>query len=403
MKKIGIVIVLLMLIVAMLAACTASPTPTAPADEGTTSAPEGTSNLEASLALSIDGVVGTDGQPLVQTKENFVIPPRPDNPEALPETDLMHWYDMAFAGYNASEKVNQPVSPADGCIGKKVVYIVNGDHPAITAMSHGAQMAADVFQMEFEAKSPNWDLNVQNQMIDQAINDRPDVIILLALDPNAAVQQYRKINQAGIPVIGANMLPDAEGMQYLLSWSGPDDFGQMKLLAEFAGDSLGGEGGVCYMTHNPGGSPYYARFSYYQAALAEMYPNMKTLDVQSPGFEADKARQVASDWITRFGDELKLIQLADDSAQAVGVIEALQAANRSDVMVTAAGNSKVGMDGIIDGGIYAITRQTVEGDGALAVTIAANWFNGKDVEPVYILPQEIITKENVENFLPAQW
>jgi len=330
------------------------------------------------------------------------IPQRPDEPLALPETDPLHWYDMEYAGWGAENKTI-PESPKDGSIGKHAIVIINGDHPYLTAYSNGAKIAADALGMTVDVLSPNWDLNVQNQQVDQAINAQPDVIILITLDPNAGVQQFRKINQAGIPVIASNMLPDAEAMQYVLTWTGPDDFGQMTKLAQAAGDKVGGEGGVCYMTHNPGGSPYYARFNRYEAELAQNFPNMKTLDVQSPGFEADKARQVAADWITRFGDDLKVIQLADDAAQAIGAIEACKAAGRTDIIITAAGNSKVGMDGLIAGDMFGITYQSAEGDGAIAVKMAADWFNGKDLDPMYYLPQHIITADDVENYMPAQW
>ena len=359
-------------------------------------------NLEKSLALNIDDIIGSDGQPVLLTLTGKPIPPRPDDPLALPETDPLHWYDMEYAGWGAENK-SIPESPKDGSIGKHAIVIINGDHPYLTAYSNGAKIAAEALGMTVDVKSPNWDLNVQNQQIDQAINERPDVIILITLDPNAGVQQFRKINQAGIPVIASNMLPDAEAMQYVLTWSGPDDFGQMALLAQAAGAAVNGEGGVCYMTHNPGGSPYYARYNRYEAELAQLYPNMKTLDVQSPGFEADKAKQVASDWITRFGDELKVIQLADDAAQAIGAIEACKAADRTDIIITAAGNSKVGMDGIIAGDVFGITYQSAEGDGAIAIKLAADWFNGKELDPMYYLPQHIITAEDVLSYMPAQW
>ena len=360
------------------------------------------SNLDASLALNIDGVIGSDGQPVLLTLSGKAIPPRPEDPQALPENDPLHWYDMEYAGWGAENKT-LPESPKDGSIGKHAIVIINGDHPYLTAYSNGAKIAADALGMTVDVLSPNWDLNVQNQQIDQAINARPDVIILITLDPNAGVQQFRKINQAGIPVVASNMLPDAEAMQYVLTWSGPDDFGQMAMLAQAAGAKVGGEGGVCYMTHNPGGSPYYARYNRYEAELAQAHPNMKTLDVQSPGFEADKAKQVASDWITRFGDELKVIQLADDSAQAIGAVEACKAAGRTDIIITAAGNSKVGMDGIIAGDVFGITYQSAEGDGAIAIKLAADWFNGKELDPMYYLPQHVITAEDVQSYMPAQW
>ncbi|MCL2165152.1 MAG: sugar ABC transporter substrate-binding protein, partial [Oscillospiraceae bacterium] len=373
------------------------------AEQQTTAAPAQQSNLEASLAINIEGVKSSDGQDVLLPLEGKQIPQRPADPESLPETDLLHWYDMAYAGWGAESKENIPESPKDGCIGKKAIVIINGDHPYLTAYSNGAKLAGDAYKMEIDVKSPNWDLNVQNQMVDQAINARPDIIILVAVDSMAAVQQFRKINQAGIPAIGSNMLTDAEAMKYMLTWSGPDDFGQMMMLADAAGEMAGGEGGVCYMTHNPGGSPYYARYSYYQAELAAKYPNMKTLDVQSPGFEADKCRQVASDWITRFGDELKVIQLADDNAQATGAVEACIAAGRTDIIITSAGNSKIGMDYLKSGDINALTYQSAEADGAIAVKLAADWFNGKELEDIYYLPQHIITASDVDNYMPAQW
>ena len=360
------------------------------------------SNLEKSLALNIDDVIGSDGQPVLLTLSGKAIPPRPDDPSALPATDPLRWYDMEFAGWGAENK-SIPESPKDGSIGKHAIVIINGDHPYLTAYSNGARIAAAALGMTVDVLSPNWDLNVQNQQVDQAINARPDVIILITLDPNAGVQQFRRINRAGIPVIASNMLPDAEAMQYVLTWSGPDDFGQMAMLAQAAGAAAGGEGGVCYMTHNPGGSPYYARYNRYEAELAQKYPNMKTLDVQSPGFEAGRARQVAADWITRFGDELKVIQLADDAAQAIGAIEACKAAGRTDIIITAAGNSKVGMDGVVAGDVYGITYQSAEGDGAIAIKMAADWFNGKELDPMYYLPQHVITATDVQNYMPAQW
>lgn len=404
MKKLLSILTAFVVITMLFAACGSQPA--APESKpDSTAAPQQSneSNLDKSLAIDINSVVGSDGQKLLLPMTGKVIPDRPADPSKLDEKDPLSLYDMEFAGWKAEQKENAPKSPADGCIGKKVVVIINGDHPYLTAYSNGAKIAAEAFQMSIDIKSPNWDLNVQNQQIDQAINEKPDLIIVIPLDPKAAVQQFRKINQAGIPCIASNMLPDAEAMKYVLTWAGPDDFGQMAMLAQAAGQKAGGAGGVAYLTHNPGGSPYYARYNRYQAELAQKYPNMTTLDVQSPGFEADKAKQVVSDWITRFGDKLKVIQLADDSAQAVGAIEACKAAGRSDIIITAAGNSKVGMDFINDGSLYAITYQSAEADGAIPVKLAADWFNGKSLDPVYYLPQMVITKDNVDNYMPAQW
>ncbi|MFP4561710.1 MAG: sugar ABC transporter substrate-binding protein [Spirochaetia bacterium] len=366
------------------------------------------SNLEKSLAVDTSDLKSEDGQPLIiLQQEQREVPRRPGNPDELPEDNPLHWWDMEFAGWDAN-KTNIPPSPEDGAIGKTVTFIVHGDHPWTTACTLGAQKIANAYDMTLTPLSPNWDLAVQNQMIDQAINERPDMILLIPLDAKTAPQQARKINQAGIPLILFNTLPSSAAMDYCIAWTGPDDFGQFRMLSRVWADKMEEEHGtdnvgVTYVQHAPGGSPYFARCWGPISELSGYAPWVETLDKQAPGFEADKTMQLTSDWLTRFGDDLKGICAADDSSQALGIFEALEKADREDVVVVAAGNSKVGMDLVKEGKLYAITYQTAEGDGALAVQTAADWFNGKEIPPVKYLPKHIITQEDVEDFYPPQW
>ena len=61
------------------------------------------------------------------------------------------------------------------------------------------------------------------------------------------------------------------------------------------------------------------------------------------------------------------------------------------------------MDAVKDGGIHAITYQSAEADGAVALKAAVDWFNGLPVEPVRYLPKHIISAKDVDEFMPAQW
>jgi ribose transport system substrate-binding protein len=363
----------------------------------------GDDNLQKSLALDYSGVKSTDGQILMPPLSPKQVPPRPANPEALGEDDALRYYDYEYAGWNAGAKINPAKSPANGSIGKHVIMIMHGDHPWTTACGNGAKKAAAALGMTIDIWSPNWDVNVQNQMIDQAINARPDAIAVIPINAESAVQQFRKINQSGIPAFGFNTLATSEAMRYMVTWTGPDDFGQMRKLARYLADAMGKEGGICYVTHNPGGSPYFARMYGPRTELKTYAPNIRTLDFQSPGFDAPATKQVVADWITRFGSQLKAIFLADDSAQAIGAVDALKEAGRTDVLIVAAGNSKAGMDLVASGDLLAITYQTAEGDGAAILKAMADFFNGKSLPELGYLAQDIITKENVAGFQPPQW
>jgi ABC-type sugar transport system substrate-binding protein len=369
-------------------------------------------NLAASLAVDTSVLKSADGQQLLKpSTDTRPVPVRPANPEALPETNPLHWYDMEWAGWNVTP-TNIPVSPGDGAIGKRVILIVHGDHPWTTACIKGAQKVADAYKINLKVLSPNWDKNVQDQMIDQAINERPDMILLIPLDAKGAIQQARKINQAGIPLHIFNTLPSAEALNYSIGWSGPDDFGQFRLLARAWADKLRKDNpgaktiGVAYVQHAPGGSPYFARSWGPVSELSTYAPEIKTLAMASPTpatFDANATMQLVSDWLTRFGKNLKGICAADDSGQALGIIQALKNAGRTDVVVVAAGNSKQGMDLVKAGKLYAITYQTAEGDGALSMQTAADWFDGKTIPPRRNLAQHIITKADVDQFYPPQW
>ena len=367
------------------------------------SAAGGGENLQKSLALDVSGVKSSDQQVLMPPLSAKQVPQKPANPDALPEEDALHWYDMEYAGWNAGAKINPAKSPGDGSIGKHVIIIVHGDHPWTTAYTNGAKKAAQALGMTIDTWSPNWDVNVQNQMIDQAINARPAAIGVIPINAESAVQQFRRINQAGIPAFGTNTLTTADAMRYMVTWTGPDDWGQMRKLARSLADTMGKTGGIAYITHNPGGSPYFARMFGPRTELKTYAPNIRTLDFQSPGFEAPATKQVVSDWLTRYGRDLKAIFLADDSAQAIGTIDALKEAGRTDVLVVAAGNSKQGMDLIASGDLLAITYQTAEGDGAACVKAMADFFNGKQLPEIGYLAQDIIMKGNVGGFQPAQW
>jgi ribose/xylose/arabinose/galactoside ABC-type transport system permease subunit/ABC-type sugar transport system substrate-binding protein len=355
-----------------------------------------------SSAVDVLQLKASDGQPLLLPPEPKQIPPRPDNPEDFPEDDARHWYDLEYAGWNL-EKINLPRSPADGPRGKYVILLKMTDHPYHTAYFNGLQKVADAHGIRFKAMVANMDVNIQAQQVDQAVNEKPDLVIMSPVDAQACTPLIKRLNDAGIPVIASNMLASSEALRYCLAWTGPDDWGQMRQLAHKFAELMNYEGGYCINQHYPGGSPFFSRTYAFITELKQIAPEMKLLAKQTTNLEAEKTMQVVSDWITRFGPELKGIISADDSGAQIGINEAVRTANREDIIRVSAGNSKVGMDFIQAGTLHAITYQSAEADGAIPMQLAAEWFSGKKIPEVRYLPIRIITKDNVQEYLPPQW
>ena len=357
------------------------------------------------LAVDVSKLRGTDKQPLIIMDESPLVPPaRPASPEALPEDDPLHWYDMEYAGWQCT-KTNLPKSPESGTKGKRVVCLRHMDHPYTTAYTRGMKQIADAYGIELKTLTAgNADVNIQSQQVDQVINERPDLVILFPVDAKSVVPMLRKLNQAGIPVIASNLIPVDSGMPYVLTWTGPDDWGQFRMLAREFAKRMNYEGGYCIVQHMPGGSPYFSRTFSVITELKKIAPKMKLLEKQTTKLEAEKTMQVVSDWLTKYKDELKGIVSADDSGAQIGINQACKTAGREDVIRVAAGNSKVGMDFIKAGALHAVTYQSAEADGALPMKIAADWFCGKEItRPVYYLPKHVITSKDVDQYMPAQW
>lgn len=366
----------------------------------------GGSNLEESVALlaeAIATVETTDGHLMMADPLLFDVPSVSGDVDSLEDADPDKWHFYEYLDWDDSEDATFPESPADGCKGKKVIVIVHGAHAWTTCFQEAFQKCADATGMEVEFYDPNWDQSTQDSYIDQAINEEPDAICVIPLSADHASQQFKKITDAGIPAFCVNTTPAAEAMNYIISYTGPNDWYQMRNLADSLGEAMDGEGGVCYITHNVGGSPYYARFYGPMTELAVKYPNIEFLDVQSPGFEAAAVKQVVSDWITKYGDKLNAIVLADDSDQAIGTVEAIKAAGRDDILVVAAGISKQGAELIQSGDLFMESYQSCQGDAGLAARTVAEFFNGEDIPRVSYIGTDVITAENVEDFLPCQW
>ncbi|NQU41087.1 MAG: substrate-binding domain-containing protein [Lentisphaerae bacterium] len=358
---------------------------------------------QTEAGVDVFALCGTDGQPYILPEAATpTIPPRPANPTVLAESEPGHWWDVEFAGWNV-KKAPMPASPGDGPSGKRIVLLKAGDHPYWTAYVNGFKAMANAYGMVPKIYNGNWNLDLQAQQTEQAINERPDMVVLAPVDATGCTPLLRRLNKAGIPCLTSNTTPCDEAMKYCLAWTGPDDWGQFRMLARTFADKLGKRGGYAVVRHMPGSSPFFARTYAPITELGRYAPEMKLLAMDTANLETEKTMQLVSAWLTKYGPELKGLILAGDGFSMTGTLEAVKKSGREDLIIVAAGNSKTGMDSVKAGDALAITYQSAEGDGAIAVHSAAQWFKGESLKPVIYLPKHIITGADVDSYMPAQW
>lgn len=327
------------------------------------------------------------------------IPPRPEYPELYPESDERHWYDYEYFGWNA-RRSSLHCTPVDGPAGKRIICLRHCQgHPYMTDYDRGMLREAERYGISLKLFDCGWESEHENELVGKAIREQPDLIIFVPENAKEATGLYRRISEAAIPVIGSNLVPEEEAFKYLLSWTGPDDWDQQRMLTRKFAEFMHYEGGYCIVGHMPGSSAYYSRKWAIITELNKIAPKMKLLDMQTTLLNTAKSRTTVFEWLDRFGDELKGIYCADDAFPQMGINQALAERGREDVIRVACGSSVMGLRFVQEGSLKAITYQPPELDGALPIQVAVDWFNGLTIEPLRYLPNYIITAENIKDFL----
>ena len=100
-------------------------------------------------------------------------------------------------------------------------------------------------------------------------------------------------------------------------------------------------------------------------------------------------RNLVVSWIESYGERLKGIYCPDN---IMSVSKAVKDLGREDIICVAPGSTESGVLMLKEDYLDAITFQSSELDGELPVKVAAEWFDGLRISPIYYLR---ITSYNV--------
>ncbi|MEM8849604.1 MAG: sugar ABC transporter substrate-binding protein [Pseudomonadota bacterium] len=149
-----------------------------------------------------------------------------------------------------------------------------------------------------------------------------------------------------------------------MSWS---DEGPAEQTARILLDAIGGKGGVVHLGGIASNNPAIERLQGLRNALAD-YPDVELLDAQPADWDTQKANQVMSSFITRYGDEISGVHCANDTI-GYGVLEALRAEGMDIPIVTYDGNPQA-VDLVSKGDILATVFTNPHWGGGITAALA---------------------------------
>ncbi|HYW84286.1 MAG TPA: hypothetical protein VFB30_13575, partial [Spirochaetia bacterium] len=103
-----------------------------------------------------------------------------------------------------------PESPGSGPRGKRIAFLQPGTHPYHVAFSEGLSRIAERAGARLQTYTAAMTEDSQSVEVQRAIQDKPDLAILVPISSRACTPWVREMHSRCIPVIVSNYIPEDE-------------------------------------------------------------------------------------------------------------------------------------------------------------------------------------------------
>ena len=273
------------------------------------------------------------------------------------------------------------------------VFTKNATNPNYVAFRLGADRAAARLGATTYHRTPARpdDPEEQMAMLNAAIDERPDAILLAVADDRLLGPTVHRINAAKIPIVSfVDRMAEGEAATFI----GSNDFAMGKATAAYLAQKIGGAGKLVIIEGSEGAPTSRDRVRGFHEALAA-YPGIQILASVSGKYQKPDAFRAMQALLTKF-PEIDAVLSANDS-MAIGVLDALDAAGRK-ALVTGVNGTIEAAQAIAAGRLLASEDYSGFDMGCIAAEAAIRHLHGEAIPREILLPVKIIDRANV-----AQW
>ncbi|WP_417670394.1 sugar ABC transporter substrate-binding protein [Roseibium sp.] len=267
----------------------------------------------------------------------------------------------------------------------------NGTNPAYEGARIGARRVAERLGCEIQHLFPSTpdDIDQQRELIEQAIAERPDAILVAPTHPTALNSTLQKIVDAGIPL--AFMVSCAEGIE-AGTFVTSDNYALGKEIAEYLFRHLNGTGNVAIIEGSANSPTSQPRTDGFLDALKE-HPGINLVGRDYGNYQKDDAFLAMSKMLKAVPDIDGILSAND--FMGMGIIDALEEAHQKSALVGV--NAMPGAIKAIQGRkMLATAAYDAMKMACIATEAAIRMLSGKSVPKVIELPAEIVDARNCD-------
>lgn len=234
----------------------------------------------------------------------------------------------------------------------------------------------------------------QIQQIESFIAQRVDAIILNPCEVEASSPAVDKAIQAKIPIVNVN----SETRSVPTAFVGSRDEQSAEIAINFLAERLEGKGRIVMLSGYPGQAAEIKRSQGAKSTLKK-HAGLQLIAEQTANWSREEGMALMENWLQAYRDEIDGV-FAQNDEMGMGALQALESAGVKDRIVL------VGVDAIADalkavkdGRLDATVFQNAKGQGSRAVETALQIIRGEPYEEAVFIPFELVTAENVDEYL----
>jgi len=234
-----------------------------------------------------------------------------------------------------------------------------------------------------------------------AIRDGYNIIFCNPSDTTAIIEPLRRAREAGI-IVGmiSSQLPEG-GEDAMDFFVGTDDFAGSMLAGQLVSEAFPNGANFVEVGGPAGTAAQIKRSDGFRVGIAENIVELGARN-SSAGWETQEAKAIMEEFLATHGNAIDIVWCHWDDG-ATGVIEAANAAGRSDLFIIGVGGNKTGFEQVKASTQALSVGQNYTSIVTQALDNARTLLDGGTVPVINIIPMEMVTIDNV-NVLPwPEW
>jgi ribose transport system substrate-binding protein len=269
------------------------------------------------------------------------------------------------------------------------LFTKNQTNPFFQTVRLGAESAARQMHATVTHYVPTQPDSIPEQLsqIEDVTTKKPDAVVFIPVDSKAMVRGVKQMNDAGIPVV--NIVDHSLGGD-IVSWIGADEYVMALSTGRYLLEKMQHKGNVIIIEGVGGSLGSAERVRGFKKAIEES-PSVKLLASQPGNFQRLQALQVTEN-LLQAHPVIDAVMAAND-AMALGVIEALDGANRKALVVGLNG-TKEAVDAIKTGKLLASGDFSGYLQGCFGTMAAIRHVRHLPVPKTFDFPPHVIDNTN---------